>query len=330
MKHPTILIVGYGSIGQRHAKNLYTLGVSKLIVLHSRKNKKYSQELPSVTHVFSLAEALKHTPTIAFITNPTNKHIATAQALATAGCHLFIEKPLSNSTQGVSSLIKTIRRKKIITMIGCNQRFHPQLQDIYRRIHTGEIGNVLSANFTVGQYLPDWHPQEDYRLSYAARRKMGGGPILTLIHELDYADWLLGPFNTVTCVARRTSKLKIDTEDTAAIILTTKRSSIIEVHADYIQRAMSRKYEIHGTKGSLVWDYTSSTLKVFNIHKKNWVTTKIQVNNRNDMFLSQTQYFLKHVAAKTKTMNPVENAFRILKIALLAKQSSLKKRLLPI
>lgn len=327
-----ILIVGFGSIGQRHCKNLQRLGITDIWLLRSKigpKDKIIDGQFKTKT-IYTLHEALKLKPTAVLITNPTHRHVSLALPFARAGCHLFIEKPLSDRLNGVATLEKLIKKNKLVSLIGCNQRFHPQLSQIKKIIDQDTIGSIVSARLEVGQYLPDWHPGEDYTKSYAARKEMGGGVILTLIHEIDYAYWLLGKMKRVACLAPRSKVLTLNVEDNAEMIFESKSGTLLEIHLDYLQRSLTRQYQFFGTRGSLVWDYETSLLKIFTINEKKWKSSIAPNFDRNDMFVNEMKHFLNCTRKKEKSINPIQDGTEVLKLALLAKQSAQSHRVITI
>ena len=212
-----VLIAGLGSIGRRHLRNLLRLGVDDILLYRTRPDP--PEEAPELPVFTDLSLALAARPDVVIVSNPTSHHLRVAVPAAEAGCHLFIEKPLSHSWAGVDELLATVRRRGLITLMGFDLRFDPGLRTIRGLLADGRIGRVVGVQAQVGQYLPDWHPWEDYRRGVSARVEAGGGVILDLIHELDYLTWLLGPASSVACFADRVSGLEIETEDTAAMLL---------------------------------------------------------------------------------------------------------------
>src|SRR3954469_18236676 len=186
-----VLISGLGSIGRRHLRNLLRLGVGDILLHRTRPDP--LEEAPELPVFTDLARALAERPDVVIVSNPTAHHLRVAVPAAEAGCHLFIEKPLSHSWDGVEELLATIRGRKLIAMMGFDLRFEPGLRRIKGLLAGGAIGRVTAIQAQVGQYLPDWHPGEDYRRGVSARKETGGGVILDLIHELDYVTWLVGP-----------------------------------------------------------------------------------------------------------------------------------------
>ena len=127
-----------------------------------------------------------------FITNPISLHIEYAQKIANSGHNLFIEKPLGNTLKGTNQLLKTIKNKRLTTFVGYQMRFHPAVIKIRDIIKKQDLGNVVTADTHFGEWLPGMHDYEDYRVTHMARNNQGGGDILALSHEIDYAVWLFG------------------------------------------------------------------------------------------------------------------------------------------
>ncbi len=318
------LVVGYGSVGRRHAENLRALGVREIFFLRHKS----TEDLPP-RHLRSWSEALKTKPDFAIIANPTSLHIPAALRLAAAGIHLFMEKPLSHNLVGVTRLLNLVNKKHLITMVGYNFRFHPQLLKIKKLLQEGAIGKVVGARAEAGQYLPDWHPGEDYRQGYAACAVLGGGVILTLIHEIDYLIWLIGAPQAIFCLADKISNLKIDVEDVAEILIKFSKGTTGEVHLDYLQRIPRRTLEIIGEQGTILWNYFDGELKVFTVKNKKWKTYSLPRDfERNQMFMDEMKHFISCLRQRKGTIIPIAVGLLSLKMALAAKKSAKTGKLL--
>ena len=186
------LIAGFGSIGRRHFRNLYALGERDFVFYRSNQSTLADDEISEYPCETNLSTALSHKPDVVVISNPTSLHLDVAIPAAEAGCHLFIEKPLSHSMERVDNLKKLVVKSGSKVLVGFQFRYHPQLVKIQDLISKGVIGTCVSVRVQWGEYLPDWHPWEDYRVGYSARKDLGGGVVLTLCHPLDYVRWLLG------------------------------------------------------------------------------------------------------------------------------------------
>ena len=202
-------MIGTGSAGSRHLNNLHSLGYTDLHALRSQPGG-YRSSLDGVQFCnhYDLSSALAQKPDIAVIANPTSLHIPVALAAAEEGCHLLLEKPVSNSLNRIEELLATVRRQNLVAAVGYNLRFHPAMQMLREMVERKEVGDILSVRVWVGQYLPDWHPGEDYRSSYVSKSELGGGVILTLSHEIDCLFCLFGEVAEVTAVTGRAKNRK--------------------------------------------------------------------------------------------------------------------------
>ncbi|HVS36731.1 MAG TPA: Gfo/Idh/MocA family oxidoreductase, partial [Gemmataceae bacterium] len=265
------LVLGCGSIGKRHLGNLLSAGAGEVFGFDVRADR--AEEVRrqyGVTAFTDLEQAFSTRPDVVLVTAPTSFHVPLALQAAERGCHLFIEKPLSHSRDGVDQLLEVIRRKNLITLVGCNMRFHPGLMLVKRLVDEGAVGRIVAVRAEVGQYLPDWHTYEDYRQGYSARKVLGGGTILDAIHEISYTRWLMGPVHSVACFAGKLSHLEIETEDTAAVLVRYASGSLGEIHMDYVQRTYSRSCRVIGDGGTIHWDYVAGEVKVFRAGRKSW------------------------------------------------------------
>ncbi|NQV76926.1 MAG: Gfo/Idh/MocA family oxidoreductase, partial [Lutibacter sp.] len=242
-----ILIVGYGSIGKRHVNNLLKESNFEIIICTKQKNLKFKNK--RVTAYNSLEQCLGKKPSIGFVTNETSLHVQTAIKLAKNNLDLFLEKPLSNSKKNIVKLEKIVKEKKLIVQMGYHFRFHKCIKKIYQLILQKKIGRIISVQIENNSYLPDWHPNEDYTKSYAAIEKLGGGIVLTQIHELDYLYWFFGKPKSIFSVTGKFSDLKLSVDDFSSSIIEFEHKIIAEVHLDFFQGPEFRSCKIKGTKG---------------------------------------------------------------------------------
>jgi predicted dehydrogenase len=313
------LIVGFGSIGKRHFDNLRQIGGVEAAVLTRRHI-----DLPGVPIFNSVEDALQQEYDAVFITNETSLHIATAIAFAERGCNLFIEKPLSHSLKDTDRLADLVIRRNLKVMIGCNMRFHPAVSSGRDLIQKGKIGRLVSAQIQTGQYLPDWHPGRDYRQSYSARRDAGGGVILDLIHELDYAYWFFGDAARVFAFSGKRGDLQIETEDTAEIMLEFQNGVWCQMHLDYLRRSPVRSFALVGTEGVVEGDIINNTVRVFEAGRKNWEAADTgKYYDNNSMYLAEIRHFIDYISGRVpRPLIGLEDGVSVLKIALAARESA--------
>jgi predicted dehydrogenase len=324
------LVMGCGSIGKRHIRNLKILGAMEIAAFDVKPERRDEAAAIGASRAFGeLADAWSWSPDVALVTVPNSLHLPMALEAAQHDCHLFIEKPLSHRLNGLDGLLSVVGRRKLATLVGCNMRFHPGIKKIKNLIEEGALGRVVSARVEGGQYLPDWHPWEDYRNGYSARRDLGGGIILDGVHEIDYLRWILGEVGLVACLSGRLARLEIDTEDTAGILLRFHNGTIGELHMDYVQRAYSRTCQIIGDEGTIRWDYTSGEVRYYSAAARGWqVFPNPPGWEANQMYLDEMRHFLKCVAGEEKSIADAWEGKRTLEVALAAKESAALRRMI--
>jgi predicted dehydrogenase len=321
------LVVGGGSIGRRHLKNLADLGVAPLGLVDIREQAREQLRKELGTESFAtLEEGLAWGPQVAVVATPSHLHIEQATTIAEHGIDLFIEKPLSHRPEGISLLIERLERRACVSLVGCNMRFHPGPAQIKKLLDEGRFGKVLFARVHTGSYLPEWRPASDYRQNYAAKAETGGGCLLDCIHEIDLARWYLGGVEEVLAYTARLSALEISTEDYAFLLLRHESGAISEVHLDYVQRSYERGCQIVGEEGSLFWDFQSGTIRCYDAERREWSELKQPVGWAvNDMYVAEMQHFLNCVRGREQTVLPVSEAARLMDLVFAAKMSAQEK-----
>jgi predicted dehydrogenase len=319
-----VLIAGLGSIGRRHLRNLRQLGVADILLYRTRPEP--LEEAPELPVFTDLDRALAAGPELVIVSNPNANHLQVALPAAEAGCDLFIEKPLSHSREGVEQLLAVVRRRQLVTLVGFDLRFEPGLRKVRALLAEGAIGRVVAIQAQVGQYLPDWHPWEDYRKSGSARKESGGGVILDLIHELDYLTWLNGDVSEVACMADTVSSLEIETEDVAGMLLRFANGAIGTLHLDYVQRAPSRTCRVIGEEGTICWDYFTREVRWYTARTGEWEAFQYADHERNDRFLEEMRHLLAcHGRSEQPVVDVVEGS-KVLRLALAAKEAALSRK----
>ena len=333
-----ILITGLGSIGQRHLRNLRHIWGDELKILAYRSighnitisgdmTVQFGVDLEKAYDIKTFRDyekALRQNPDAVFITCPTKLHVPMALLAAKHNCHLFIEKPLSDSMEGIEELIEIVKEKNLVTLVGYQLRFHPCLKLVHQLIEERKIGQILSAHSEFGEYLPDAHPYEDYREGYAAKSDLGGGALLSLSHELDYSHWLFGMPKRLFAMGGQLSQLEMDADDTASILMECMvggKSIPVYVHLDFVQRPPSRKCSIIGEEGKIFWDYYSNCVNLYTVEKKQWESFQFDDFQRNDMFLNEIKHFVACLEGKEEPVVDINEGLKSLRIALAARHS---------
>jgi predicted dehydrogenase len=331
------LIAGLGSIGRRHFRNLIALDERDIVLLRTRKATLPDDELAGYPVETDLTEALqKHKPNAVVVANPTSLHLDIAIPAAEAGCHILLEKPVSHSLERLDVLQKTAERMGSKILVGFQFRYHPTLNKARQLIQSSALGKILTVHAHWGEYLPQWHPWEDYRQSYAARAELGGGVIVTLTHPLDYLRYLLGGVDSLWSFNSHISPLDVNVDDVAEIGLKFANGAIGGVHVNYFQRPPIHRLEVVGTNGTLRWDNVDGILHFYKMpasfgsYSDQPPAPVVDTFHppagfeRNQLFVAQTRHFIEVVRGESEPVCSLEDGVMALRLALAAYESQEK------
>ena len=290
-----ILIAGFGSIGRRHLHNLISLGEENIILLRSNQSTLDDTEINKYPVETDISAALAHQPDAVIIANPTALHLDVAIPAAKQGCHILLEKPVSNSMDRIDLLRQSAVESGSRIMVAFQYRYHPGLKQVKKWIQQEMIGQIYYFRAHCGEYLPDWHPWEDYRESYSARKDLGGGVLLTLSHPVDYLRWLFGDVENVSANLGQGNILGIEVEEQIDAFLRFQDGLGGGLHLDYLQRPPEHKLEIFGSEGTICWR-NDGALRIYQVKNKVWETFSVPEGySRNDLFLTEMKEFLQVV-----------------------------------
>ena len=335
------LIAGLGSIGRRHFRNLIALGEKDIVLLRSHHATLPDDELAGYPVETDIHSALtKHKPDAVIVTNPTSLHMDIAIPAAQAGCAILLEKPVSDSLARIDELQKAAQKNGSKILVGFQFRYHPTLNKARELIRENALGKILSVHAHWGEYLPQWHPWEDYRQSYAARADLGGGVLRTLTHPLDYLRYLIGEVESLWSFNGHLSSLELDVEDVAEIGLRFSGGAVGSVHLNYVQRPPAHRLEIVGTNGTLRWDNADGILHFYKIPA---AFGSFSANppapvyetfappegfERNQLFLAQTRHFVETASGKAEPRCTLADGAQALRLALAAQESQTSGRVI--
>ena len=331
-----VLLVSLGSIGQRHLGNTRELLADAEIAVY-RTHFNAEAELPPGADKLLLTQedALAFSPDAVIISAPASEHVRHALEFLRRGAHLFIEKPLAAAYSEVAELIVAARDADRFTMVGYVLRFQPILHYIRNLLHCGELGEIRTANVQVGQYLPDWRPDSDYRAGVSAQQKLGGGALLELSHELDYSSWLFGLPDRILCSSGRLGDLEIDVEDSACVIMEYGHQALarrVVVQVDFLQRVANMAVQVVGSEATLYADLISERAHlVIPGQDEPKPLDAPRMEQGNEMYLRQFDFFFARSIdgyaprfAETPGFDQhvsVEHAAEVLRLVDLAKQA---------
>jgi predicted dehydrogenase len=248
----TVAIIGFGSIGRRHAENLRALGVDRLVIVRRGEHANPAFAAAAAAHVVTnLQAAIEVQPDLAIVTNPTSLHVQTARALVEAGVPVLIEKPVGHRLDEAQALANIVNDRSAFCSMAYCMRYHPAYALARRAMHEGRIGRVLYARAWFESFLPGWHPWEDYRTSYAARRELGGGVLPTLDHDIDYFNWCFGSPEATHGWSLNTQSLDIDVDDWATLVVRYAGGIAATLSMSFSRQDRRRGFEIVGQEGTL-------------------------------------------------------------------------------
>jgi predicted dehydrogenase len=328
------LLVGLGGIGQRHVRNLRTLlgNSCELIAYRVRGANSILSDTLQIESAQGLEEryrirsfdrldaALDERPDAALICNPTSLHMSVALAAARAGCHLLIEKPVSHSLEQIDALAEAVQKNSLVCMVAYQLRFHPCMKLAHRLLAADAIGRPLSCRAVVGEYLPGWHRYEDYRMMYASKRALGGGVVLSQIHELDILYWFFGRPKSVVAVGGHLSDLEIDVEDVASTLLSYE-GMVAHLHQDFLQQPPTRQFEVIGSAGKIAVDLRALSVQAFGRSGESIASESFGALERNALFLDELKCFVEAIRSGSAVPADLHAGRQSLEMALAIRRS---------
>lgn len=317
------VVIGCGSIGRRHIGNLLGLGHEVVAWNRGAERRERVERDFGIPVLDDLGALLAQGADAAVVCSPNSHHLAHAGAATQAGLHLFVEKPVANILDGLHELEAEAAARGLVTHVGCNMRFHFGPETIKRFLVEGRIGKPLWAFVWGGMHLPDWHPEEDYRHMYSAKKELGGGAVLDFIHEIDLLRWLFGNPDRVAAMVARTGWLAIETEDISDAILGYPKGMQVNLHMDYLQRPFQRGIRIVGEGGWIQWDLARSNVEWYEHgSRRGEVITYPDGWVHNDMYVAQMRHFATRVAIRDRSEDGLAEGRKALELAIRIKQSA--------
>jgi len=301
-----VLFVGLGSIAIKHINAIRQITWD--INIYALRSSIKAEEKEGVKNLYAFEEIIKINFDFAVISNPTSEHKKTIEKLLVLKCPLFIEKPVSN-TIDMQDIIAEIKRLNILTYIACNLRFLDSLRYVKEEISKKQK-KINEVNVYCGSYLPEWHPNVDFRTTYSAHKDMGGGVQFDLIHEIDYIYWLFGKPERIIKNFRNVSSLEIDAIDYGNYCLEYE-NFCVGIVLNYYRRDYKRTMEILFDDSTWLVDLKQNNVV---IEQKEVFKSSQKIN---DTYFEQMKYFFQLIQKGEKTsINPIDEAVEVLKIGI--------------
>lgn len=301
-----VCFIGLGSIAARHIKNLKDIFGDEIgiDVVRSGNGRPLDEPMQSmIEQVYYDYDSLPKDYDVMFVTNPTRLHYETVQRVQEHAKHFFIEKPVFET--GTEDIAELQLKKDSVYYVACPLRYTNVIQYLKENI---DFGDVYSMRCISSSYLPDWRPGTDYRNTYSAKKELGGGVSIDLIHEWDYICYLAGPPSKVHSYIGQKSNLEIDSDD-LAVYIAEYPDKFVELHLDYLGRKTIRKIELFTKEDSIEADLIEQKIVY---RKENRI---VDLNEDRDSYQKkELLHFLSIVEGKCENDNTIESACQTLRI----------------
>jgi predicted dehydrogenase len=320
---PRFLVVGCGSIGERHIRVFQQTTDWEIAAADPRSDRReFIRREYGVTETYDdLDEADLSSFAAVAVCTPTHMHVPQATSAVRAGCHVFLEKPLSTSMAGVDTLLDLVEEHGVVLQVGYVMRSHPCLRLVHGWVEAGEIGEVLAVRVKVGYYVPQYRP--DYRDTYWVSAETGGGCILDASHQLDYVQWLMGIPDEVSCFAAHLGEWDVehDVEDVAVILLKFPSGALADLQFNHFQRNYTHELELVGRKGTILWSYQDNEVAIYRLAEHQWERREFELE-RDDLYRAQARSFAAAVRREAPPRVTGGDGECALRLALAALQSA--------
>lgn len=320
-----ICIIGKGSIGIRHGRILSKLGF-KVFFFRERKKKLNIKINYKYEEIYRLKDLKNSSFDLYVISNPSSKHLNALSKIISNNLNILMEKPIASNLSDLNKMKKFYEKFKINLFPGYQLRFDPRIK-LMRKIINKKNKNLRYASFQLKTFFPNWHPWENYKISYASQKKLGGGVLLTCSHEIDLAIHFFGEAKSVLCV-KTISKFKTSgVENSIILIIKHKKNGFIstlnldfanknkeERIIDVIFEDLELKYDLIGKKLFIKKNYESNIIKP----KGSF--------NRDGIFREQSLDILSKIKSKNFIRPNFENISQAEKVIFAAKKSIISKK----
>lgn len=321
-----LAIIGLGSIGRRHLGNFNAVGVDTLVGYDAAPAQRTAAaaQFPFAAVVPTLEAALDGADGVVVCT-PPDSHLAIARVALERGAHLMIEKPLTQSVDGVEEVLRGCDARGLRVLTAYNWRYWPPMLLVERMLEDGRIGAVRAARTEYAYHLTTRYPGQDYRRFYMADAKQGGGCLLDESHAIDYMRWLLGEISDVSAVVDRVSSLDISTDDVADLTVRFASGAIGNIHMDLFAWNVHSHFELLGEAGVIQWRRFDNEVRVFDPKAGRWEVYPFTCQ-LNDMYVEEARHFVACVKGEATPRCDGWDGLRTMRVIDAARRASAERR----
>lgn len=326
-----ILIVGTGSAGKRHAKNLHALGceISCMDPRQDRLDEIGAEEINLKTAFTSLEDAFAAEDRFdaVVVASPPSFHVDQCISALQRGVPVLLEKPVSPDLTGALKLQSAVKDTAVPLLLGYTWRWWPPLLKVKTLVDQQAVGQLRHVKFTMAAHLADWHPWERYQDFFMASKTLGGGAILDESHWLDLMLWFFGMPEKLFAKVEKVSDLEIDSDDNVDMLVFYESGMRVSLHLDLYARPHEKSIQFAGENGTLIWQPNS--IKIGKEMDPNWEIEEFDYD-RNDMFVGVAEEFLNILSGGSVQTCTLEDGIRVLKLIEAARQSSTAEKIIKI
>ncbi|HJN37474.1 MAG TPA: Gfo/Idh/MocA family oxidoreductase [Gammaproteobacteria bacterium] len=301
------LVIGCGSIGKRHIGNLANILDTKNIFAvdpkESCRNQVHNTFKISKDNLFETSDQALESQNFdsAIIATPTSLHHLDIIKMAARGVNLMIEKPVCVNTEHLKEIESVVSKSNKFSFVAYCFRFDPVANKFSELIKSQYLGKPLYSRAEMSTYLPDWHPEEDYRDFYMSKKSLGGGTLLDQSHLYDMVLWFFGEVKSVFGISKKHSDLEMDTDDFGEFIFNCKSGLDVSVHVDLFTKKFREFFQVTCEKGTLNWDIGARKIYAETEGK---VEILAEGKDYNQMYINEMKYFIEQVKNKGSLKGP--------------------------
>jgi predicted dehydrogenase len=321
-----VAVIGLGNIATRHRHNLKLLFPKVELLVMSASGRVPKESIDDCDGIVtSIEELVQAQAELVIVASPAPFHAQHSIPFIEAGIPTLIEKPVTTSVDDAKAINRAVELHQTPVSIGYCLRYLPSAQKLKVLLDNGLIGTIYNAHIEIGQYLPDWRPNKNYRDSVSAQKKLGGGALFELSHELDYAQWLLGPLDVKHSILRSSAELALDVEDMADIIALTESGAVTTIHLDFLQRKAHRQCSFVGSEGRIDWDLMLNQLTLTTATETSVLYSEPSWD-KNQMYLAMIEDFVQMIEKNNHTCIKFTDAIRTVSLIDEIKQQATNNR----
>ena len=293
------LVIGGGSIGKRHIKNLKALGYEDIYCLKRNYSPDFEAETSAKVITQKDTEKLSSLDAV-IVCTPTSLHLDGMALAKRMGASIFMEKPLIDTKIGLDYAKKQYATLERTFFIGFMLRYHPMVQQLKKLIEEAPLGQIYNARLEFGSFLPYWHPWEDHTTGYAALKNMGGGVVNTICHELDLMLHFFGLPLAAYCEKANFNLIKIEAEEIAEAVF-SYGDKLVTLHLDYLQKDYDRRITLLAEQGKITWNWHENEIKVFPHKGEAYVYATLNDFDVNKLYIDELKHFIELHEQNQKT-----------------------------